>query len=61
MIEVLFWVAVGVAVVVLSVMTVQLLTHNPATCRTCVERAARRRHPAYRAVEDSDDWGGWRP
>jgi hypothetical protein len=57
----LVWLVLGVLTLVLIVMTFQLLTHDPATCRTCVERAARRRHPAYRAVEDSDDWGGWRP
>jgi hypothetical protein len=58
---VLVWVALAAITVLLTVLTFQLLTHDPATCRTCVHRAARQRHPAWRAPEDRDDWGGWRP
>jgi heme exporter protein D len=46
----LVWAALAVPVAVLAWMTWQVLTHDPALCRTCVDRrardAARRRHPS---------------
>jgi hypothetical protein len=39
--DLLIWAALAAATV-LGVLTLQLICHNPATCRTCVERAARR-------------------
>jgi hypothetical protein len=52
------WVVLGVLTLVLIVMTFQYLTHDPAVCRVCVDRAAqRRRHPTYRGPEDDPHWG----
>jgi hypothetical protein len=57
--ELAFWLVLAGFTIALIVLTYQYLTHDPAVCRTCVERAARRRHPAWRPVEDRDDWGTW--
>ena len=56
---VLVWCALGVVTVLLIALTAQVLTHAPATCRTCVDRAARarRRHPSFVAPEDDPRWG----
>jgi hypothetical protein len=55
--DLIIWGTLAGLTVVLVVLTFQLITHDPATCRTCVHRAARRRHPAWRAPEDRDEWG----
>lgn len=54
-----FWCAMTMVTVVLIVLTVSYLTHNPNTCRTCVDRAARarHRHPSFVPAEDHPDWG----
>jgi hypothetical protein len=54
--DLMIWLVLAGLTVVLVVLTCQVLTHVPATCRTCVHRAARQRHPAWRAPEDRDDW-----
>jgi hypothetical protein len=42
----LVWASLALVTALLIVMTWQLLTHDPSTCRTCAERTARERHPS---------------
>lgn len=52
------WLALGMVTILLVVMTVQLVTHDPAVCRRCVDRdaraAVRSRHPSFVPAEE---WG----
>jgi cytochrome b len=58
----LIWAAIAAFTLLLIVLTWQVLTHDPAVCRTCVERAARarRRHPSFVPAEDRPEWGQFR-
>jgi hypothetical protein len=42
----ILWSVLAVLTVALVILTWQVLTHDPATCRVCVDRDARRRHPS---------------
>jgi hypothetical protein len=46
----LMWLALGALTLGLIWMTLEVLMHDPKTCRVCVERrASRERHPSFQA------------
>lgn len=52
----LIWLVLAGLTVVLLLLTYQLLAHDPATCRTCVHRAATARARRPVPVEDRPEW-----